>query len=261
MPPSRSGSIARRPTPPTRTTPIPPSNRPITAARPICFPKYTGKAHRRRRRRVRHQGPGDGLFRRQHRHRDVALRAAFRDERQRLSPTPTARRRRACSMWSPARPTACRSSPPARSRPRSPPSPTTSTTAQGGLTMINDVDPGYDVCSVPKDQAMMAGKNIGDLLNAARRHLGRLHGRLQPRHHERQRHHRLQAQHAFDRGRHRRRRLHPAPQLVPVLRLDRQPEARAAELARGDRLQSRARRQDARSRPTTNTTCRISTTR
>ena len=38
---------------------------------------------------------------------------------------------------------------------------------QGGLTMINDVDPGYDVCSNPKDQAMMAGKNIGDLLNAA----------------------------------------------------------------------------------------------
>jgi phospholipase C len=35
----------------------------------------------------------------------------------------------------------------------------------GGLTMINDVDPGYDVCSVPKDQAMMTGKNIGDLLN------------------------------------------------------------------------------------------------
>jgi phospholipase C len=38
----------------------------------------------------------------------------------------------------------------------------------GGLTMINDVDPGYDVCSVPKDQATMAGKNVGDLLNAAR---------------------------------------------------------------------------------------------
>ena len=37
---------------------------------------------------------------------------------------------------------------------------------QGGLTMINDVDPGYDVCSNPKDQAMMAGKTIGDLLNA-----------------------------------------------------------------------------------------------
>lgn len=38
---------------------------------------------------------------------------------------------------------------------------------QGGLTMINDVDPGYDVCSNPKDQAMMTGKTIGDLLNAS----------------------------------------------------------------------------------------------
>jgi phospholipase C len=37
----------------------------------------------------------------------------------------------------------------------------------GGITMINDVDPGYDVCSRPTDQAMMQGKNIGDLLNAA----------------------------------------------------------------------------------------------
>jgi phospholipase C len=36
---------------------------------------------------------------------------------------------------------------------------------QGGLTMINDVDPGFDVCSNPKDQAMMSGKTIGDLLN------------------------------------------------------------------------------------------------
>jgi phospholipase C len=38
---------------------------------------------------------------------------------------------------------------------------------QGGWTMINDVDPGADVCSVPADQAMMSGKNIGDLLSAA----------------------------------------------------------------------------------------------
>ncbi len=38
---------------------------------------------------------------------------------------------------------------------------------QGGYTMINDVDPTYDVCSNPKDMASMAGKNIGDLLNAA----------------------------------------------------------------------------------------------
>ncbi|HUC11467.1 MAG TPA: alkaline phosphatase family protein [Stellaceae bacterium] len=38
---------------------------------------------------------------------------------------------------------------------------------QGGFTMISDVDPGYDVCSAPKDQAVMLGRNIGDLLNAA----------------------------------------------------------------------------------------------
>jgi phospholipase C len=38
---------------------------------------------------------------------------------------------------------------------------------QGGLTMINDVDPSYDVCSNPKDQAMMEGQTIGDLLNNA----------------------------------------------------------------------------------------------
>jgi phospholipase C len=37
----------------------------------------------------------------------------------------------------------------------------------GGFTMINDVDPAYDVCSVPKDQATMMGRNIGDLLNDA----------------------------------------------------------------------------------------------
>jgi phospholipase C len=38
---------------------------------------------------------------------------------------------------------------------------------QGGLTMINDVDPAGDVCSKPSDQVLMEGKNIGDLLNAA----------------------------------------------------------------------------------------------
>jgi phospholipase C len=38
---------------------------------------------------------------------------------------------------------------------------------QGGFTMINDVDPAKDVCSVPNDVALMSGKNIGDLLNDA----------------------------------------------------------------------------------------------
>jgi phospholipase C len=38
---------------------------------------------------------------------------------------------------------------------------------QGGLTMINDVDPASDACSSPTDDAFMSGKNIGDLLNDA----------------------------------------------------------------------------------------------
>lgn len=38
---------------------------------------------------------------------------------------------------------------------------------QGGWTMINDIDPGGDVCSVKGNQVMMTGKNIGDLLTAA----------------------------------------------------------------------------------------------
>ncbi|MGH8781759.1 phospholipase C [Paraburkholderia sp.] len=37
---------------------------------------------------------------------------------------------------------------------------------QGGLTMINDVDPGNDACSSTTDTALMTGKNIGDLLNS-----------------------------------------------------------------------------------------------
>jgi phospholipase C len=37
---------------------------------------------------------------------------------------------------------------------------------QGGFAMINDVDPGNDVCSSATDQVLMTGKNIGDLLNA-----------------------------------------------------------------------------------------------
>ena len=38
---------------------------------------------------------------------------------------------------------------------------------QGGYTMINDVDPAHDTCSNPKDQVLMSGKNIGNLLNDA----------------------------------------------------------------------------------------------
>ena len=38
---------------------------------------------------------------------------------------------------------------------------------QGGFTMINDVDPANDTCSSTTDAALMAGKNIGDLLNVS----------------------------------------------------------------------------------------------
>ncbi|NHO32806.1 phospholipase C [Acetobacter fallax] len=51
-------------------------------------------------------------------------------------------------------------------------SPSTKTTSsayisdgQGGWTMINDIDPGYDTCSSSTNQAMMTSRNIGDLLN------------------------------------------------------------------------------------------------
>lgn len=39
--------------------------------------------------------------------------------------------------------------------------------SQGGMTIVNDVDPAYDVCSKARDQVRMTGKNIGDLLNDA----------------------------------------------------------------------------------------------
>lgn len=38
---------------------------------------------------------------------------------------------------------------------------------QGGLSLIGDTDPGYDVCSSTSSTVTMAGKNIGDLLNNA----------------------------------------------------------------------------------------------
>ncbi|SEG13605.1 phospholipase C [Bryocella elongata] len=38
---------------------------------------------------------------------------------------------------------------------------------QGGLTLIGDEDPAYDVCSSSSATVQMTGKNIGDLMNAA----------------------------------------------------------------------------------------------
>jgi phospholipase C len=36
----------------------------------------------------------------------------------------------------------------------------------GGLNLISDVDPAYDICSSTSNQVSMLGKNVGDLLNA-----------------------------------------------------------------------------------------------
>ena len=101
---------------------------------------------------------------------------------------------------------------------------------QGGWTMINDVDPGYDICSVPKDQAMMTGKNIGDLLNAAGVTWGGFMGGFNLATNECQWHHRMPAQHAVGGRRQGYRGLHPAPQLVPVFRVDGEPNACASQL-------------------------------
>ena len=38
----------------------------------------------------------------------------------------------------------------------------------GGYALISDVDPAYDVCSSPRNQVAMLGRNIGDLLTAHR---------------------------------------------------------------------------------------------
>ena len=67
--------------------------------------------------------------------------------------------------------------------------------------MINDVDPGYDVCSEPSDQVMMAGKNIGDLLNAAGVTWGGFMGGFNLDTKNANGTHRLQAQHPLDGGR------------------------------------------------------------
>ncbi len=44
--------------------------------------------------------------------------------------------------------------------------------------MIGDTDPLDDVCSTAADQNQMAGKNVGDLLNAKRHQLGLFRGRI-----------------------------------------------------------------------------------
>ena len=113
----------------------------------------------------------------------------------------------------------------------------------GSYTILGDVDPIGDICSSSKRiQVTMASRNIGDLLDQAgvtwgwfqggfdvtatnpngttgcdRSHTSRVTGLLVER-------------------------LHPAPRAVPVLPVDRQPEAPPADVGRGHRHERRSRR-------------------
>ena len=133
----------------------------------------------------------------------------------------------------------------------------------GGWTLIGDTDPLGDVCSTAADQHTFTGQNIGDLLNAHGVTWGLVRRRLRSDRHQRQRHDRMQAR-ADPRGGQPAQcegRLHPASPAVPVLRVDRQSDARSSELV--ERHRHRASRTTAR-RPIpriTSTTSTISSRR
>ena len=114
--------------------------------------------------------------------------------------------------------------------------------------MINDVDPGADVCSVPKDQVLMEGKNIGDLLNAAGITWGGFMGgfNLDIKNAngttgcQRSTQSQVVGRAVVD--------YIPHHNWFQYFEFDRQPEARPSKLGRGHRLQPGIRRQDGRSR-------------
>ena len=111
---------------------------------------------------------------------------------------------------------------------------------QGGLGMINDVDPAHDACSSPTNQVMMTGKNIGDLLNAADLTWGGFMGGFDLASHnpnsttgcKRSTHSVVVGANVVD--------YIPHHNWFQVLRDHRQPDARAAACARRHRLQFRA---------------------
>ena len=87
----------------------------------------------------------------------------------------------------------------------------------------------------------MAGKNIGDLLNAANITWGGFMGGFNLSIDEPQRHDRLRTRTTSTYHRRERDRLHSASRLVPVLRVDRQPDPCPSDLGRGDRPYQRSR--------------------
>ena len=127
------------------------------------------------------QGNGDGLLRRQHRHRALELRPALRDERQLLRDhvrplgprrdQPRLRehrqRRHAHEANSPSVATST--------------SPNADLTAdgKGGFSLTSDAQPYWDDCST-RDAVALNGKNIGDQLNAAGLSWGWFQGGFRP---------------------------------------------------------------------------------
>ena len=160
------------------------------------FPKYTGKGHAGRRGRVRYARPGHGLLRRQHGDRAVELRAALRDERQRVHrhvwPVDAGRAQVVSGQTNGMLPIEA-----------------SEESVDGRLTVVlHQRRPGR----LHDDQRRRSGhrrllehddtgvhgrQEHRRPAQRRRRHVGRLHGRLQPEHEKRERHDRLQALDVF----------------------------------------------------------------
>ena len=255
----RSGWTARRPTPPTRTTPTPPEQQAYNGGKADLFPKYTGKGTPGGAGAFGTKGQVMGYFDGNTVTALVALRAAFRDERQRLHRhlrsvdaghariglRPDQRhadRRDQQAAVNAARPVSYYVG-----------------DGQGGLTMINDVDPGYDVCSVPTGPGDDGGQEHRRSAERGGITWGGFMGGFNLETDERQRHDRLQAQHAFAGGRQGRRsttsRITTGSSISPR-RPTRRMRARARSRPSATACRPTARR---RIRRTTSTTCTTST--
>ena len=135
------------------------------------------------------------------------------------------------------------------------PAATTTDGGNGRSTVISDADPVGDVCSTTTgEQVQMGGKNIGDLLNAAGVTWGWFKGGFDltvtnpngTTGCKRSTTSVVTAPNKKD--------YMPAPPAVPVLRVDRQPDARAPDVRRRDR--PRRRRRESSVRPATTSTPR-----
>ena len=180
---TRSASTAPRRQPATRTTTIRHEQKASTtglmdlfsghrrhAATRRCAAEFAyGKAKR----------PGDGLLRRQHRHRAVELRAALRDERQLLRHHVRSVDARRARTWSPARPTAS-----ARPTDRHASRPRRLVDGQRRRHADRRPRPGVDDCllrrHVAAPRSLMTRPEHRRPAQRRGRHLGLVPGRLRP---------------------------------------------------------------------------------